>query len=309
MKSILSRANNNRVPIFIIILIVFVLGFYVFSNQKRNNTKSLDQAKKINADKYLKVDFEGKGNPALLDIQQLEKGFRVFTKTGEEIYFNDAFPRVTSSYKIVKLNKNNKKEYLQWDNIVGPHETQTFFYTLIKGRLQPLPAFDFETNIYTLAFYTSRNDLGVGDFTSDGLSEVVENVDELPTDAPRLNNPDIEEKIRETFSKEGLSEKEMQDWIKIADRENYGKGRGGVVIWSIHSFVESEFPFFRKLSVNDYNEIADRYVSAMNQVFEKTKVNSKLMKVNNLSKDSIDFNYFVRDFWTKGNNYELPIKK
>lgn len=308
MKSLLSRTNNNRVPIFIIILIVIVLSLSLFANQKRTNTKPLEQVKKINSDNYLKVDFEGKGSPILLDIQQSENGYRVFTKTGDEINFNDAFPGMNSNYKIVKLNSNSKKEYIQWNNIIGPHETQTFFYTLYKGNLQPLPAFDFEKNTYTFAFYNSRNELGVGDFTSDGLLEVVENVDEYPPDAPRLNNPDIEKMIRETLSKEGLSEDEIQISIKIADRENYGKGRGGVVIWSIYSFVEGEAPFFRKLGIKDYNEISDRYVSAMNQVFEKGKINSKLMKVNNLGKDSIDFNNFVRDFLTRGDNYEFPIK-
>jgi hypothetical protein len=117
----------------------------------------------------------------------------------------------------------------------------------------------------------------------------------------------IEKEFKEAFIKEGLTEELANDMAQIYKRDTYGKG--GVVIWSIYSFLESEAPFFRKLNDDEYNEIADRYVTAMNKVFKETSVDSKLMKVSDLKQDSIDFNKFSKNVLTSGNNYEFPIEE
>lgn len=294
----------------LIVLSIILIGIYFYTSQQKEDTAPATQVDQPTEIEQLLVDFDGSGKPTELTIQEFDEGYKLFNSSGTELFFNDdVYPRSMSQYKVVRLNEESKKEYIQWDNIVGPHQTQTFFYTMFNNNLQAIPAFDFENNTHRYAFYNSRNELGVGDFTKDGLVEVVETVDEYPPDAPRLDTSDLDKVFRETFNKEGLSEDDMEDFIEIVRRENNGIGRGGVVIWSIYSFVESEAPFFRKLDSDEYNEIANRYVSAMNEAFQKTDVDSKLMKISDLEQGSIDFNTFVRDVWTHGNNYEYTTEE
>lgn len=302
--------NRHKLLKLLVVLSIILIGIYFYTSQQKEDTAPTTQVDQPTDIEKILVDFEGSGNPTKLTIQEFDEGYKVFNSSGTELYFNDGvYPRSTSEYKVVRLNEESKKEYIQWDNIVGPHQTQTFFYTMFNNNLQAIPAFDFENETHTYAFYNSRNELGIGDFTKDGLVEVVETVDEYPPDAPRLDTSDLNKVVNETFDNEGLSEADVDNFIEIVKRENNGIGRGGVVIWSIYSFVESEAPFFRKLNSDEYNEIANRYVSAMNEAFQKTDVDSKLMKISDLEQDSIDFNVFVRDVWTRGNNYEYPTEE
>jgi hypothetical protein len=299
------RSKRGVLLVTVLVIIGFSINFYIQRESKNQVAHKQDQQSANTA--QLTVDFKGDGKPIELKIQLLEGEYKVHDSSGKELVFNNAAPFPGSMYKVVTLNEKSKKEYIQWDNPVSPNTTQTFFYTLFDGNLQALPAYDFENDVYTYAFYNSRAELGVGDFTSDGLVEVVESANEYPADAPLPNDPKIEKEFKEAFIKEGLTEELANDMAQIYKRDTYGKG--GVVIWSIYSFLESEAPFFRKLNDDEYNEIADRYVTAMNKVFKETSVDSKLMKVSDLKQDSIDFNKFSKNVLTSGNNYEFPIEE
>lgn len=302
----ISSIRSKRAVILLILLVMIGLGTYLYTQMGNNDQKVHKQNIPNTNTAQLTVDFKGDGNPIKLNIQLLGGEYKIHNSSGKELLFNNAAPFPNSKYKVVKLNEKSKREYIQWDNPVSPSATQTFFYTLFNGNLQALPAYDFENDTYTYAFYNSRAELGVGDFTADGLLEVVESANEYPADALLTNDPEIDKEFKETFIKEGLTEELAHDMAEIYKRDTYGKGN--VVIWSIYSFVESEAPFFRKLNNDEYNEIADRYVTAMNKVFKETSVDSKLMKISDLKQDSIDFNKFSKNVLTSGNNYEFPIE-
>lgn len=306
-QKIISSIRSKRAVILLIVLVMIGIGIYSYTQRGNNDQKVYEQNIPNTNIAQLTVDFKGNGKPIELNIQLLDGEYKVHDSSGKELMFNDAAPFPGSMYKIVTLNEKSKKEYIQWDNPVSPNATQTFFYTLFNGNLQALPAYDFENDTYTYAFYNSRAELGVGDFTSDGLLEVVESANEYPADAPLPNDPKIDKEFKEAFIKEGLTEESANDMAQIYKRDTYGKG--GVVIWSIYSFVESEAPFFRKLEKDEYNEIADRYATAMNKVFKETSVDSKLMKISDLKQDSIDFNKFSKNVLTSGNSYEFPIEE
>lgn len=297
----------KRIVTLVLVIVMIGLSIQLYSQRGSEDRENQKQDQRNEDTTQLSVDFKGDDKSIKLNIQATEEGYEVHDSTGKKLVFNDAAPFPDSRYRVVKLNEKSKKEYIQWDNPIWPHSTQTFFYTLFNGNLQALPAFDFENDIYTYAFYNSRAELGVGDFTADGLLEVVESANEYPIDAPLPNDQEIEKEFKKAFSKEGFTEELAGDIAKIYKRDTYGKG--GVVVWSIYSFVESEAPFFRKLEKDEYNDIADRYVTAMNKVFKETSVDSKLMKISDLKQDSIDFNMFAKNVWTAGNNYEFPIEE
>ncbi len=299
--------RSKRVVILLIVLVMVGLSIYSYVQRENKDQIAQKQDQQNTDTAQLTVDFKGDGKPIELNIQLLDGEYQVHDSSGKELVFNDAAPYPNSTYKVVTLNEKSKKEYIQWENPLSPNATQTFFYTLFNGDLQALPAYDFENDTYTYAFYNSRAELGVVDFTSDGLLEVVESANEYPADAPLPNDPSIDKEFKEAFIKEGLTEELANDMAQIYKRDTYGKG--GVVIWSIYSFVESEAPFFRKLEKDEYNEIADKYVTAMNKVFRETSVDSKLMKISDLKQESIDLNEFSKNVLTSGNNYEFPIEE
>lgn len=306
-QKIISSIRSKRTVILISVIALIGLSIYLYAQRGIKDQDNQKQNQQNEDATQLSVDFKGDGKPIKLNIRAIKEGYEVHDNTGKELIFNNAAPFPDSTYRVVKLNEKSKKEYIQWDNPIWPHSTQTFFYTLFNGNLQALPAFDFENDIYTYAFYNSRAELGVGDFTADGLLEVVELANEYPVDAPLPDDPEIEKEFKESFVKEGLTEELAGEIAKVYKRDTYGKG--GLVVWSIYSFVESEAPFFRKLEEDEYNEIANRYVATMNKVFKETSVDSKLMKNSDLEQDSIDFYKTVKNVWTFGNSYEFPIEE
>jgi len=290
--------------------------------QKRKNDISatpVENNSKINEDSIM-VDFYGDGIKEVLNVIEKETGMvnmELFDLEGNKIagLLDGLYLHNTTLFKIVKLNENSPKEYLQWDMATGPHQIQTVFLTVIGDLIQPIYSMDFEKKTMYFPFYNSRGSLIVSDANYDGLVEIIENVDEYPVNAPRLENPEIENIVREAASNHNLSEDATKGLVEIMTRENYGKGRGKKAIMAIHSFVDEEIPYFRRLPPDEYEEIAGKLVFASEEVAEEIK-NDKtyegltteiMIRYSDLEQDSKDFNEFVRNFWTFGRIYEFPI--
>jgi len=266
------------------------------------------------------IDFNGDGTKEVLNVIEKETGMvnmDLFDLEGNKIagLMDELYLYNTTLFKIVKLNENSPKEYLQWDMATGPHQIQTVFLTVIGDLIQPIYSMDFEKKTMYFPFYNSRGSLIVSDANYDGLVEIIENVDEYPVNAPRLEDPEIENIVREAASNHNLSEDATKGLVEIMTRENYGKGRGKKAIMAIHSFVDEEIPYFRRLPPDEYEVIAGKLVFASEEVAEEIK-NDKtyegltteiMIRYSDLEQDSKDFNEFVRNFWTFGRIYEFPI--
>lgn len=308
---------------FIFFLLVFLLIFvsitiYYFKIGRATKENISITAELGKNTESIMVDFDGDGDKETVKIVETAKNriaMDVYNVKGEKIasYVDDINLYPTSLYKIINLNTNSKKQYLQWNMATGPHQVETVFLTIMDDKVQPIYSFDFEKKTMYAPFYTSRGELVVEDADYDGLKEVIENVDEYPVGAPRLNDPEIEKMIREEFSKSGFSEGAIQANIDIVSRENYGKGRGKKVILAVHSFVDSDPPFFRRLPKVEYDKVVDPLVAASLDISKKSEDSSaswetnSFLKYDDLDQDSKDFNSFVRLFWTGGRPFEKTI--
>jgi len=307
-------------PVLFLSIIAVIFAFITISKRKNDiSATPVENNSKINEDSIM-VDFNGDGIKEVLNVIEKETGMvnmELFDLEGNKIagLLDGLYLYNTTLFKIVKLNENSPKEYLQWDMATGPHQIQTVFLTVIGDLIQPIYSMDFEKKTMYFPFYNSRGSLIVSDANYDGLVEIIENVDEYPVNAPRLEDPEIENIVREAASNHNLSEDATKGLVEIMTRENYGKGRGKKAIMAIHSFVDEEIPYFRRLPPDEYEVIAGKLVFASEEVAEEIK-NDKtyegltteiMIRYSDLEQDSKDFNEFVRNFWTFGRIYEFPI--
>lgn len=334
--------KNKKFIIPVSLVVIIVLGFFAVSILSPVD-KISDQENEVLGEKQSNVteesiiiDFDGDGIGEILNVSEKE-GEVVAKEVNMELFDSEGnkiaelwdginlYP--TTLYKIVKLNENSEREYLQWDMAVGPHQIETVFLTIVSDMVHPIYSIDFENNTMYTPFYTSRGSLVVADANYDGLVEIIENVDEYPVDAPRLEDPEIENMIREQFASEGVdfiedNTKELVEkddvitggMLKIIKRENNGIGRGRKTLMAIHSFVEAETPFFRRLPEDEYEEIAGPIVAASQDIASQDIEapegweTDSMLRYSDLEQDSRDFNDFVRDFWTHGRPYENTIE-
>jgi hypothetical protein len=316
------KRKKLLIPLSIIlILIVGVSASKMFETSENNEI--LNDFEEPSYEKSIVIDFDGDGIGEILNVTEKE-GKVVAKEVSMELFDSDGnklaelwdginlYP--TTHHKIVKLNEENSKEYLQWEMAVGPHQIETVFLTIIGDKVHPIYSYDFENDTIYTPFYTSRGIMVVVDVNEDGLVEVIENVDEYPVDAPRLEDENVDELIKVQFGEEGLDNAISDSMIEIVRRENYGKGRGRKVIMAVHSFVDAEAPFFRRLPTNEYEEAVKPLIDAsieiakdQNNVPEDSWEDQVFMRYSELDQDSKDFNDFVRDFWTHGRPYTMRV--
>lgn len=318
---VMSLFRHKKALILFGLLIIISSAVIIFTQKSKQPvvSNSLTTTQNTNKkDLAINVDFNGDGVNEVVKVTEDAPNrinMEAYNAKGDKIAtLWDGIPLYpTSLYKVINLSTTSNKQYLQWNMAVGPHQVETVFLSLVGDLIHPIYSFDFEKKTMYSPFYTSRGEIVVGDANNDGLSEVIENVDEYPVDAPRLEDPKTEQMIRDEFTKSGLPEEIIKSNIDIVTRENYGKGRGRKVIMAIHSFVDSETPFFRKLPKTEYEEIAGRLVAASIDI-EKgpddttgSWEDSRFLRYSELSQNSKNFNSFVRDFWTHGRPFESPV--
>ena len=311
--------NKKLLFSFLILLIIALIIVFITTSKRKNDISAipidnlnLENVNSKQNENSIMIDFNGDGVKEVLNVIEKDTGFVVmelFDLEGNKIAgLSDMWLLYnTTFFKIVKLNEKSTKEYLQWNMVAGPHQIQTVFLTVIGDFIHPIYSIDFEKMTMYSPFYNSRGSIMVEDRNNDGLMEVIESVDEFPVDAPRLEDPTLEEMVREAFSKEGLSEKAIEGATAIMTRENYGKGRGRQVIMAVHSFVDDDPPYFLRLNDKEYEIIAGPLINAANEFSQETGSSGGYMRYSDLEQDSKDFNEFVRNFWTIGRIYEFPI--
>jgi len=312
----MSFIKSKKFILLSILIVIFLVFFLTISLRPKNIVSQKPEETSKTGDKKqsesIAIDFNGDGVNEMLKVIENDnnsvdmiaydvKGTKI-TELTKSITLYPTF-----LYKVIKLNENSQKQYLQWDMATGPHHVETVFLTIVDGKIYPIYSVDFEKNTLYTPFYNSRGGIVVDDLNKDGLKEIIENVDEYPINAPRLQDPNIEKAIREGFSKVGLSEDIIKSDIEIVTRENYGKGRGRKVIMAIHSFVDEDPAFFLKLTGIEYEKLAGPLINAANKLSQNSTGVDGLMRYSDLEQESKDFNAFVRDFWTHGRPFEITI--
>ncbi len=319
---------KNKKLLFPILFLLLIVGIFVFiTSSKRKNDFSAISAGSLNSNNNnskrtedsIIIDFNGDGTKEVLNVTEKETGMvnmELFDLEGNKIagLLDELYLFNTTFFKVTKLNENSSKEYLQWDVAVGPHQIETVFLTVIGDKIEPIFSIDFEKETMYSPFYNSRGEILVGDIDKDGSIEVIECVDEYPVNAPRLDDPEIDNMIREQFGDLGVGS-EAEGMTEIVKRENYGKGRGKKVIMAIHRFVDEETPYFRRLPSDEYEVIAGKVISAVEGIIKESAGTTipegfetdSFMRYSDLEQDSKDFNEFVRKFWTHNKPYEFPM--
>lgn len=188
------------------------------------------------------------------------------------------------SLKTYKAKSDDKKEIFSMDFTVGPHQMETMFFGLTKDLLLPVCFVGQPTGPYDCLFYSGNiGGLIVEDVDNNGSLDIIETVDEYPTDG-KLSNIE-EEAIDKEFKEQGVGEA-AQGAKRIAMRERGGRGRS--VAWAIYSYNGT---FFEPQVNNSYETI---FVSL-------NKKYPQLIKKSQLNKDSLEYNEFTRNFWSKKN--------
>ena len=129
-------------------------------------------------------------------------------------------------------------------------------------------------------------DLWADDYDKDGILEVVEMVDEYPKDGPLTE--EIENITKETFEK--LGQKASDGALRVLRREQ--GGRGNKVIWAIYKYNDR---YFEKQSEKDYDKY---YVLVKDSISNLWTEYPNIMKKSEMSKDSLEYNEFLRDYWS-----------
>jgi hypothetical protein len=298
-------------------LLILSAAIYLFKNEFSPFKKKTVKESNLLPPKYakarkLKIDFDGDKEKETLYIFEDKKiiDWILLDKNNKKIAgFGKPKPPLRPSIKIkaIKLNNNSNKQYLRWDQAVGPHQFETHLFTVIGKIFVPIFAKDEFNQTWHYPFYTSRGETDIFNLDKDSIKELIEYRDELPPDAPRLEDLELKELTIKTFSEQGNTNQSGEDAWTIVSRENEGKGRGKKVVWAAYSFVDEKIPYFIRLYNEEYDAIANPIVNALNEVFQKTEGVSKFMKYTDLTQDSIDFNLFVQQFWSRGWVYEFPI--
>lgn len=313
----------------LILLIRFISGIFIYkqidsrSAVTKKNEGSIENPK-------ISIDMLGTGVAQKAYISYSDNEILIQVKDGDELVAKEELEKGKFKEPIVlsgvKLSTSDPKEYLHWVQTAGPHQFESFFFTVDNGKVVNLLGADLESELWYAPFWTSRgSDILIKDIDEDGFKEVVEFVDEYPPEAPRL----IDDEIKQITKNEFDDDVEDDMW-EIISRENSGEGRGFRAVWNIYSFVDAEKPYFRKLNNEELEDMTRILLKASPAYLGDSTFSmnteeglftpdpetdlSDTISRSQLTDNSIEFNEFVRDFWAGGYYLEpfgeyKPIKK
>lgn len=296
-------------PVIFLLLLVLSLGsvgFWFYQNQggEIKPTGPKESLGIVTQEGDVKADLNGDGE---LDTLRLSftggvteppavESMIAYDKNGNEIgRLPEGMPIKVPSKNTGKVYtpiQDEVRQFVSYDFYTGPHSSQTMFFGLFEliagglGILPVCPTNDVKS-AYDCLFWSSEvGGLLVKDLDEDGVIEVVEIVDEYPKDGSI--GDDIEKIINKEIAY--LSQDKVDGMIRIAKREQ--GGRGNRVIWGIYSYNGD---YFEEQLGKDY----DRYYVLVNEYLENSYSDyPTLMRKDDMSKGSLEYNEFMKDFWT-----------
>lgn len=248
------------------------------------------------------IDLNGDGQQEVLrltikyiDEENTEVGLIAFDKNNKEIgRLPEEFPLyepMSDSARVFTPIKKDKKQFISYEFIVGPHSSETMFFGLFDfkdggtGILPVCLTMDVNSASDCLFWSGQVGDLWADDYDKDGILEIVEMVDEYPKDGPLTE--EIENITKETFEK--LGQKASDGALRVLKREQ--GGRGNKVIWAIYKYNDR---YFEKQLGKDYDKY---YILVKDQISNLWTEYPNIMKKSEMSKDSLEYNEFLRDYW------------
>lgn len=289
--------------IAIIVIFVILSWIYRYRTSEKTMIPNTDFSGEPNAKtETIEGDLLGIGSKQKIDITVGERKVKIEVFDKDTLVASNVFDgwlvRPTSQYSLIKIEQNKSREYLRWDQYPGPHQVETIILTTGSGIVRPVLTADYENKMWYAPFWSIRDNTYINDIDGDGISEVIEYVDEYPSGTPRLVDSELEKITR----REIPDDKEDDMW-KIVSRENYGKGRGRKVIWNVYTMRNEDPLFFQKADKEDYEKLTTDILKAIKMVNQEAEGSPEVISKYDLSQESIDFNNFVRDFWTQGQPY------
>lgn len=291
---------RKLIAIIIILGLIFGVGYFFVSKNKptpktENTPLTADKNfEKVNAD----LNGDGVLETLRLSYVNTEEDLSVTSlvaldKDGKEI---GSLPKsmpipvpFSNSGKVYSPFATSKRQFVSFDFIVGPHSSETMFFALQDEAKEVLPVCltnDVKGPESCLFWSGEVGELVVKDLDNDGKLEVVETVDEYPKDGTLTKEE--EDAVNKVFKD---SDKETYDgMMRIPKRE---KGdRGNKVVWGIYQFNGSFFEEQTGKNYDKYYDLVSKYLKATYPTYPI------IMKRSTMSKDSLDYNLFMRNFWT-----------
>ncbi len=262
----------------------------------KNNTSGKE-------DKRVDLNGDGKEETLRLTYSQSETSefpdisLVAYDEKGNEIgRLPDSIPieqPLSGSAKAFVGMKKDGKQFVSYEFVVGPHSSQTMFFGLFELKtggygILPICLTRDVKSAYDCLFWSGEvGSLTAADFDNDGYLEVAEMVDEYPKDGPIT--PDIEKVINEEFK--DLGQDVINKMTRIAKREQ--GGRGNRVVWGIYRYDGEYFVPQIGASYEKYYPLVTTYLKHFYKDYPM------IMKKSEMSKDSLDYNEFMKSFWTK----------
>lgn len=307
--------KNKKLVVFgLTIIVLAIIGVVVMSDQYLHKSSNFSPSQNSDNIVKLSADMLGSGKPQELHIEQSEEEVAFSLYQDDQLVaqrvYDDRTIRAAEDYSLIKFDANSPTEYLVWKQMAGPHQRELYVLMVYQGNFYTIPSGDFTKKVWYEPFWNNRDDFFINDLEGDGLLEIFEYTDEYPPDAPRLSNPELEQITSDAFAKNNI-EGATDSMIEILYRENNGEGRGRKVLWAIHTFEPGDPPLFRKQTGEEFTDQADKLLGAYSMVRDNVSPEQGLQEIiskDRLTQDSIDFNLFVRLFWTSGMPYETPME-
>jgi len=199
-----------------------------------------------------------------------------------------------NSGRVYTLSTQSRRQAVSFDFSAGMHEIQTMFFELIKSDqgavIIPICLKKEAVQASDCLFWSSEPGyLIADDFNDDGILDVAEIVNEYPKEG--LISKEVESAINSAGDN-----KELNDiLLRIAKREAGGKG--SPVIWNTYSYNDE---YFQSHSSNEYQNIFQGFKA---HVLAKPEF-STIKKRIDISKESENYNIFVKTIWTQENNQD-----
>ncbi|MDO8571025.1 MAG: hypothetical protein Q7R97_05590 [Candidatus Daviesbacteria bacterium] len=292
MRNPFNRNMKKIIKISVVSILVLVFSLIFFKDRFSNKIKPVVMETNRG---NIQLDLDGDGNKDYVVVKNPED---INSRVIEKMIAYDSSDKeigklpfdmpinipMDKSFKTYLVKSDDKIELFSMDFTVGPHQMETMFFGLTRDLLLPVCFVGQPTGPYDCLFYSGNiGGLIVEDVDNNGSLDVIETVDEYPTDG-KLSSIE-EEAIDNEFKEQDVTEF-SQDAKRIAIREKGGRGRP--VAWAVYSYNGA---FFEPQIDNSYETI----FTSLNKKYPQ------LIKKSQLSKDSLEYNEFTRNFWSKKN--------
>ncbi|GDX61963.1 hypothetical protein LBMAG33_2730 [Candidatus Levyibacteriota bacterium] len=307
----MNISKKSKIIIFIILLLCLLFfsinNFYFIKNNSSNNLNN-DDLKKNNKLQEIKVDLDGNGDQEIIRVASVKKDNIIdkekdlsfvtliaLDKNEKELgrlpkYMLLPEP-ILNSGKVYLLSSKIKIKIVSFDFSAGPNYSETMFFALsIQDKLKNIIPICFVDKVKgpenCLFWSGEKEDFIVKDLDNDGNLDIVEIINEFPGSSEITEEE--EKVINGRFA--NIDKDRLNGIKRILMREKIGKGNK--IVWKIYTFNDK---FFEEQIDDNYN----KYYGLVIEYFKKKNSKyPKIMKKNEMSDDSLEYNLFMRKFWT-----------